>query len=103
VRVAAVDPVLAEQLERLGSGEVLDAILVLRPLGSASGPDDVRRVAHDVVSRAAGDTGHAAQKVVVFPNLRSFLVRAERPLLTRLLDQSEIASASPGSGGEMLY
>jgi hypothetical protein len=97
------DPELLRQLgETAASAERVEAVFILgRSKGALLPPEEVERVAHQVLDRVEREAGSKAMDVHVFKHMGSFVVAGKPSLLRLLLDQPEIeagiANRQPGS------
>ncbi len=86
------DPELLRQLDAAEArAERVEAVFILRrPAGSTLEPDQVERLAGQLVERVQVHAGVRVEDVNVFKNMGAFVVAGNPTLVRLLLDQPEI-------------
>jgi hypothetical protein len=98
--MAPIDPKLTKALdEAKGSNRTVQAVVTLRsddpstPMDAAKTEDSVKTL----VEQASRKAGATPNDVVVFPNLQSFSIDADAQLISDLLEDEAVDSASLNS------
>lgn len=90
-QTANVDPELRRQLDAAEPGEVIDVVFMLDRVEST--PDEVEETVRGLLEDVATSSGHVVSDYNVFPNLSSFVVRADPDTLEELILRPEVGSA----------
>jgi hypothetical protein len=100
--MATIHPELLEQLEAAGSQPVQAVFRLQSPENPDEklAPDETSTLAEAVLDRAAAHFGRSVARANVLSNVGVLVVEADPTLLRWLLEQDEIASASPNKTAE---
>jgi len=94
-----------ELLDKLGQSDpLIQVVLQLQEnVSSHAPPEQVEKVARDVLQRAATEVGHSAGRANVLRNLGTIIVEATPAFVRSLIDQPEIASAMLNQTAEGVF
>lgn len=91
-----------QQLAQAGTGLVQAVLQLQSPASPARTPDsdDAARLANDAIQRVAQSLHRTPARTNVLRNLGTMIVEADPQFLQQLLQQPEVASASPNKLAE---
>jgi hypothetical protein len=102
---AKVNPELAAQLRDAGAGPV-QAIFQLRSPKEREAPltdVETERLSKELLERVAAKVGEPARRSNLLRNLRALIVEASPEFVRSMLQQPEVASATPNRTEESAY
>lgn len=101
---AKVHPELLQQLDQ--PDRLVQAVLQLQMQQDAeamASPEDVEKLARDVLQRASVEAGHSAGRTNILRNLGTIIVEATPDFVRSLINQPEVVTARPNQMTEEVF